>query len=29
VPAAKNVSPITSLGMVNVSPTLEAHHTIR
>ncbi|CAH0550382.1 unnamed protein product [Brassicogethes aeneus] len=29
VPAAKNVSPITSGGMRTVSPTMLAHHTIR
>lgn len=29
VPAAKKVSPITSGGILTVSPTMLAHHTIR
>jgi hypothetical protein len=29
VPAAKNVNPITSGGILNVSPEMVAHHTIK
>ena len=29
VPAARNVSPIISEGILNVSPTSVAHHTIK